>query len=62
MMSLEELNARMEELIGHLAFHSRYFASILADEMATEAELLAAIDEMLDEYIELSKQIKSLQG
>ncbi len=52
----------MEELKGHLTFHSRFFSMILADEMATEAELLKAIDEMLDEYIELSKQIKELQS
>lgn len=52
----------MEELIGELEFHSRFFTMILADEMATEAELLEAIDEMLDEYIELSNQIKKLQS
>lgn len=62
MMTLEELKARMEELKGHLTFHSRFFSMILADEMATEAELLEAIDEMLDEYIELSKQIKEFQS
>lgn len=52
----------MEELIGQLEFHSRFFSSILAEEMATEAELIEAIDEMLDEYIELSDQINKLQG
>lgn len=52
----------MEVLKGHLAFHSRFFSMILADEMATEAELLEAIDEMLDEYIELSRQIEELQS
>ncbi|MCD8269478.1 MAG: hypothetical protein LUD46_14185 [Parabacteroides sp.] len=61
-MTLEGLKARMEELIGELEFHSRFFSMILAEEMATEAELLEAIDEMLDEYIELSNQIKKLQG
>lgn len=62
MMTLEGLKARMEELIGELEFHSRFFSMILAEEMATEAELLEAIDEMLDEYIELSDQIKTLQS
>lgn len=62
MMTLEGLKARMEELIGQLEFHSRFFSSILAEEMATEAELIEAIDEMLDEYIELSDQINKLQG
>ena len=62
MMTLEGLKARMEELVGQLNFHSRFFSMILAEEMATETELLEAIDEMLDEYIELSKQIKKLQS
>ncbi len=61
-MTLEGLKARMEELEGHLTFHSRFFSLILADEMATETELLEAIDEMLDEYIELSKQIDEFQS
>lgn len=61
MMTLEGLKARMEELIGDLEFHSRFFAMILAEDMASEAELIEAIDEMLDEYIELSEQIKKLQ-
>lgn len=52
----------MEELIGELEFHSRFFSKILAEEMATEAELLEAIDEMLDEYIKLSNRIKKLQS
>lgn len=52
----------MEDLIGQLEFHSRFFTMILAEEMATETELLEAIDEMLDEYIELSNQIKKLQS
>lgn len=52
----------MEDLIGQLDFHSRFYSMILADEMATEAELLEAIDEMLDEYIELREQIHELQG
>ena len=62
MMTLEGLKARMEDLIGQLDFHSRFYSMILADEMATEAELLEAIDEMLDEYIELREQIHELQG
>ena len=62
MMTLEGLKARMEELIGELEFHSRFFSMILAEEMATETELLEAIDEMLDEYIELSNQINKLQS
>ena len=62
MMTLEGLKARMEDLIGQLDFHSRFYSMILADEMATEAELLEAIDEMLDEYIELREQIHKLQG
>lgn len=62
MMTPEGLKARMEELIGELEFHSRFFSMILAEDMATEAELLEAIDEMLDEYIELSYQIKKLQS
>ena len=62
MMTLEGLKARMEDLIGQLEFHSRFFSMILAEEMATETELLEAIDEMLDEYIELSNQIKKLQS
>lgn len=62
MMTIEGLKARMEELIGQLEFHSHFFSMILADEMATETELLEAIDEMLDEYIELSEQIKKLQS
>lgn len=52
----------MEELEGRLTFPSRFFSPILADEMATETELLEAIDEMLDEYIELSKQINEFQS
>lgn len=52
----------MEDLVGQLIFHSRFFSMILADEWATETELLEAIDEMLDEYIELSEQIKKLQS
>lgn len=52
----------MEDLVSQLIFHSRFFSMILADEMATETELLEAIDEMLDEYIELSKQLKKLQS
>lgn len=35
---------------------------ILAEDMANEMELLEAIDEMLDEYIDLSEQIKKFQG
>ncbi|MCS2890563.1 hypothetical protein NXY11_21810 [Parabacteroides faecis] len=62
MMTPDGLKARMEELIGELEFHSRFFSMILAEEMATETELLEAIDEMLDEYIELSGQIKKLQS
>lgn len=62
MMTPDGLKARMEELIGELEFHSRFFSMILAEEMATETELLEAIDEMLDEYIELSSQIKKLQS
>ena len=58
MMTLEGLKARMEELIGQLEFHSRFYDMILAN----ETELLEAIDEMLDEYIDLSEQIKKLQG
>lgn len=52
----------MEDLIGQLDFHSRFYSMILADEMATEAELLEAIDEMLDEYIELRERINKLQS
>lgn len=52
----------MEDLVGQLVFHSRFYSMILADEMATETELLEAIDEMLDEYIELSESIKKLQS
>ena len=59
MMTLEGLKARMEELIGQLEFHSRFYDMILAED---ETELLEAIDEMLDEYIDLSEQIKKLQG
>ena len=62
MMTLEGLKARMEDLIGQLDFHSRFYSMILADEMATEAELLEAIDEMLDEYIELRERINKLQS
>lgn len=62
MMTIEGLKARMEELVGQLIFHSRFFSMIMADDWATETELLEAIDEMLDEYIELSKQIKKLQS
>lgn len=62
MMTLEGLKARMEDLVGQLVFHSRFYSMILADEMATETELLEAIDEMLDEYIELSESIKKLQS
>ena len=72
MMTLEGLKARMEELIGQLEFHSRFYDMILAEDMANETELyeesdlaqaiLEAIDEMLDEYIDLSEQIKKLQG
>ena len=62
MMTLEGLKARMEELIGELEFHSRFFSMILAEEMATATELLEAIDEMLDEYIELSNQIEKFQS
>ena len=52
----------MEELIGQLEFHSHFYDMILAEDMANETELLEAIDEMLDEYIDLSEQIKKLQG
>lgn len=52
----------MEELIGQLEFHSRFYSDILAEDMASEAELLEAIDEMLDEFIELSKRIRKLQS
>lgn len=52
----------MEDLVGQLEFHSRFFSMILAEEMATEAELFEAIDEMLDEYNELSDQIKKFQS
>lgn len=52
----------MEELVGQLEFHSRFYYRIQAEEMATEAELIEAIDEMLDEYIELSNKIKKLQS
>lgn len=62
MMTIEGVKARMEDLVSQLIFHSRFFSMILADEMATETELLEAIDEMLDEYIELSRQIKKLQS
>lgn len=62
MMTLEGLKARMEELIGQLEFHSRFYSDILAEDMASEAELLEAIDEMLDEFIELSKRIRKLQS
>lgn len=62
MMTLEGLKARMEELIGQLEFHSRFYSYILAEDMASEAELLEAIDEMLDEFIELSKRIRKLQS
>lgn len=62
MMTLEGLKARMEELIGQLEFHSRFYDMILAEDMANGTELLEAIDEMLDEYIDLSEQIKKLQG
>lgn len=54
MMTLEGLKARMEELIGQLEFHSRFYDMILAEDMANEAELLEAIHELLDEYIDLS--------
>ena len=46
MMTLEGLKARMEELIGQLEFHSRFYDMILAEDMANETELLEAIDEM----------------
>lgn len=62
MMTKEGLKARMEELVGQLEFHSHYYYQIQAEEMATEAELIEAIDEMLDEYIELSNKIKRLQS
>ena len=62
MMTLEGLKARMEELIGQLEFHSRFYDMILAEDMANEMELLEAIDEMLDEYIDLSEQITELQS
>lgn len=52
----------MEILVGDLVFHSRFFDMILAEDMESETELIEAIDEMLDEYIDLSKQIKKLQG
>lgn len=52
----------MEELIGQLTFHSRYFEILLSEEWMTEAELLEAIDAMLDEYIELRNRINQLQS
>lgn len=62
MMTIEGLKARMEILIGQLEFHSRFFDMILAEDMASETGLIEAIDEMLDEYIDLSEQIKKFQG
>ncbi|MCC8133528.1 MAG: hypothetical protein LIP04_08090 [Tannerellaceae bacterium] len=62
MIAIEGLKARMEELIGQLTFHSRYFEILLSEEWMTEAELLEAIDAMLDEYIELRNRINQLQS
>lgn len=62
MIAIEGLKARMEELIGQLTFHSRYFETLLSEEWMMEAELLEAIDAMLDEYIELRNRINQLQN